>query len=417
LNRLKWYIPFPKDAQLIQFIVDDLAAIFTNAIGSEVVPEYLDPGQQSLESIIKNSNSVNLVSTEEAAYLETYHKFIPFFALRPVMNRGVILVAKESRYENILDLREERVALSPNTNISTSNAILMFMKKNCYLNRNSNFSEIGFPWDGYDLANLFKGTIEAAIMTSCEFELLPAEIRQRLRPLAFFSLSREIICIAGDQLDVGKIEKVKSEVALWAKRNLDKLATASICYDDREVLDTALLREAVGGLGYTLKSFLANLDKIHGDLDLDQDRYRIRLAELQEKYDRLSLFNEKLIQMYREIRGSRDRLSKIIDLSMDRILLFLKDGTIIGASRSFSKYLQYTRKDIIGKSIVDIMETSLNTPLDKLIQQIDFELLRSFFVKLKKRDGNTEEMKMEFTVLELLDSKLIMGMISKKNNL
>ena len=42
------------------------------------------------------------------------------------------------------------------------------------------------------------------------------------------------------------------------------------------------------------------------------------------------------------------------------------------------------------------------------------ENLNSFFIKLKKSDGSLEKLKMEFCIVELLDSRVILGIISKK---
>ncbi|MBL7066805.1 MAG: hypothetical protein ISS29_02960 [Candidatus Marinimicrobia bacterium] len=62
-----------------------------------------------------------------------------------------------------------------------------------------------------------------------------------------------------------------------------------------------------------------------------------------------------------------------------------------------------------------VFKTGINTPFKALIQQIDVGLVRSFFVKLKFSDDTEEEAKMEFSIIELLDLKIILGVISKNN--
>jgi len=94
---------------------------------------------------------------------------------------------------------------------------------------------------------------------------------------------------------------------------------------------------------------------------------------MEEKYARLKNFNDKLVKMYQEVRDSRDRLTK---------------------------------------EITKFIETSINTPFKKLIQQIDVGLVRSFVIKLKSSDGKETERKMEFSIVELMDSKIILGILS-----
>jgi hypothetical protein len=55
----------------------------------------------------------------------------------------------------------------------------------------------------------------------------------------------------------------------------------------------------------------------------------------------------------------------------------------------------------------------MNTPFKSLIQQIDYGLVKSFYVRLKNQDAGSVEFKMEFSLIELLDSKVILGMFSK----
>lgn len=76
--------------------------------------------------------------------------------------------------------------------------------------------------------------------------------------------------------------------------------------------------------------------------------------------------------------------------------------------------MKYNRQDIIGKGISNFIETEIDASLKTIINQIDCGLLKSFFIKLEKSDRSLEKLKMEFCIIELLDSKVILGIISKK---
>ncbi|MBP7886355.1 MAG: PAS domain-containing protein, partial [Candidatus Marinimicrobia bacterium] len=141
-----------------------------------------------------------------------------------------------------------------------------------------------------------------------------------------------------------------------------------------------------------------------------------KLAEevetLNEKYSGLQVFNEKLVDMYKEIRESHDRLYQEIDSAVQNQILFLKDGTIIGISRGFMNWVQKSRPEIIGKNINDFINPNINKPFNELIQQVDYGLIKSFGIRLKNTNDNDTTAKMDFTILELRDSKVVMGIVS-----
>jgi PAS domain-containing protein len=175
--------------------------------------------------------------------------------------------------------------------------------------------------------------------------------------------------------------------------------------------ENILLIEAIEGLGYKLKDFIENYP------DLIIKNIKSKLAEevetLNEKYSGLQVFNEKLVDMYKEIRESHDRLYQEIDSAVQNQILFLKDGTIIGISRGFMNWVQKSRPEIIGKNINDFINPNINKPFNELIQQVDYGLIKSFGISLKNTNDNDTTAKMDFTILELRDSKVVMGIVSK----
>jgi len=174
--------------------------------------------------------------------------------------------------------------------------------------------------------------------------------------------------------------------------------------------ENILLIEAIEGLGYKLKDFIENYP------DLIIKNIKSKLAEevetLNEKYSGLQVFNEKLVDMYKEIRESHDRLYQEIDSAVENQILFLKDGTIIGISRGFMNWVQKSRPEIIGKNINDFINPNINKPFNELIQQVDYGLIKSFGIRLKNTNDNDTTAKMDFTILELRDSKVVMGIVS-----
>ncbi|MBU4444157.1 PAS domain-containing protein, partial [bacterium] len=254
---------------------------------------------------------------------------------------------------------------------------------------------------------------KAAVTTSFDLNLLPNKERKNLKIIGGFPLLPEYVVIAGPGFKEQNIAKIKTDIDRWESKHTDQLNNLGLKITSIEIEYSSLLLEAIEGLGYTLKKFIEEYnDLLLSSIAVNQQK---DLEEMEEKYKRLKNFNDKLVKMYQEVRDSRDRLTRDIDSSNDNTILFLKDGTILGCSRPFCTKLKYSRQDMIGKEITRFIKTGINTSFKALIQQIDVGLVRSFFVKLKFSDDTEEEAKMEFSIIELLDSKVILGVILKNN--
>jgi hypothetical protein len=177
--------------------------------------------------------------------------------------------------------------------------------------------------------------------------------------------------------------------------------------------DNDLLIAAIEGLGYNLRNFVEQYSELVIKTITNSQTEEIKI--LNEKYNGLQVFNEKLVNMYKEVRESRDRLYKEIDAPFDNQVLFLKDGTILGVSRGYLNWIHSTRQDVIGRNIADFIIPNMNKNFRELIQQIDYGLIKSFGVRLLKEHNEENLAKMDFTMLELQDSKIILGIIGKKN--
>ncbi|MFA5728876.1 MAG: hypothetical protein WC957_05570 [Candidatus Neomarinimicrobiota bacterium] len=56
----------------------------------------------------------------------------------------------------------------------------------------------------------------------------------------------------------------------------------------------------------------------------------------------------------------------------------------------------------------------MNKSFRELIQQVDYGLIKSFGVRLVKDGGESNPAKIDFAMIELQDSKIILGIINKK---
>ncbi|HCK99448.1 MAG TPA: hypothetical protein DHW42_05000, partial [Candidatus Marinimicrobia bacterium] len=290
--------------------------------------------------------------------------------------------------------------------------ILFFIKKCRIVTPQINKGSI-INIEPIELNHVLEKKSKAAVTTSFNMNLLSVKERKKLKILGEFPILPEYIMVASPEFKVKNISKIKNEVDRWIVRNSDRLINIGLTFSPIENEYRSLLLEAIEGLGYTPKVFIEDFkDLMISSITVNHKK---DMVEIEEKYKRLKIFNEKLVKMYQDVRDSRDRLSRDIDSASNNTILFLKDGTVLGCSRSFCNYLKYSRQDIVGNEITKFIETDINTPFRNLIMQIDLGLIRSFFVKLKCSDGTDENVKMEFSIIELKDSKVILGVISKNH--
>ena len=390
----------------------DFSEVFSKSLGYQVNSETYNNTEPFIKQIAESSNSIALVSNYEATYLESFYEFHPFFKFCFSDIDGLIAVHKDSDFNRLTDLNGEKVVLPQTIDWFYLNPVILNFIKNSTIVNSPNRNTFSLRSEIIPLKSVVTKSVSAAVSTTFDYNVFPEKERKKLRIIGKFPLIPEFIGVAGPDLDAKSLKKSKREMEKWILKNYDAMSKIGLRFMPIKKSNSLIFIEAIEGLGYTLKGFIEEYSNpILDSITVDSSS---ELKHLREKHDRLTMFNDKLVKMYREVRESRDSLSRIIDSSSDKAILFLRDGNILGVSRALSNFLKYSRQDIIGKDISNFIETSVNTPLKTLIHQIDCGLLRSFFVNLKKSDGTEEKTKMEFCIIELLDSKVILGTILKR---
>ncbi|MCK4641303.1 MAG: PAS domain-containing protein [Candidatus Marinimicrobia bacterium] len=410
---IKWLLPNHKISKETINFFDDLCKFFKKSQGISVKYEHLNNQSPAVEQIAKAADAISLVSNYEAIYLESFYEFTPLFKFNLTDISGLVVVDKNSRFTRLMDLKRQKIVFSQNTDWQLINPVILFFIRNCRIvdtRANKDFPVVLEPME---LLYVTNKKANAAVTTSFDLNLLPNKERKSLKIIGEFPVLPEYVVIAGPEFKEQNIAKIKTDIDRWKSKHTDQLNNLGLEISSIEIEHSSLQLEAIEGLGYTLKKFIEEYnDLLLSSIAVNQQK---DLEEMEEKYKRLKNFNEKLVKMYQEVRDSRDRLNRDIESSSDNAIMFLKDGTILGCSRQFCTKLKYSRQDMIGKEVTRFIETGTNTPFKALIQQIDVGLVRSFFVKLKISDDTKEEAKMEFSIIELLDSKIILGVISKNN--
>jgi len=415
LDFIKWLLPNRPISDEMLELLEEIGKIVTRTSGIKIKYNRLDSSTQVVEQIAKETNTLSLVSNCEAIYLESFYEFVPLFKFCLTDQKGLVIVERNSKAKSLMDVSSANVVFPHSTDWFILNPVALFFIKNGKIINYRAEENSAANLEPVELHYVLNNNASVAITTSFNYNLLPTKEQKRLKIIGEFPLLPEYVLVASQEFKEQNIRKMEQEIRHWNTDQSGRLSKLGLHLLTIEEGNHYLLLEAIEGLGYTIKKYIEEYDDLLVScITVNQQK---DITELEEKCSRLKNFNDKLIKMYQEVRDSRDRLSRDIESATDNIILFIKSGTIIGCSRSFCNLLKYSRQDIMGKEISQFIEASIKTPFSVLINQIDVGLVRSFFVKLKIANGTVQEVKMEFSIIEQLDSKIIIGMISKNQKI
>lgn len=410
MENVKWLIPGQKISKDTVKFLEEIGKIIEQSQDVNVAYERLKNDKPVIAQIAKRADVISLVSNYEAMYLESFYEFVPLFKLAPSDMKGYVVVHKNSRAQKLSDLQRQSVILLNCTDTLFVNPVILYLLRKCNVTRLDQTHTYAAKLEPLHLYQIIDKRVDVAVTTGFEYQLIPEKERKNLKILGEFPIMPEYVVILGADFKQKKIVTFKNVLERWRSKYADRYKSLGMELFPYESENNSLLLEAIEGLGYTLNKYVEEYnDLLVGSISINQKK---ELQETEEKYARLKTFNEKLVKMYQDVRDSRDRLTKEIESATDNTILFLKDGTVLGASRSFCTLLKYGRQNVIGQEITRFVQPDLNTPFSKLIQQIDVGLVRSFVVKLKKSDQTEVQVKMDFSIIELMDSKIILGIIS-----
>jgi PAS domain S-box-containing protein len=415
LDFIKWLLPNRPISDEMLELLEEIGEIVTRTSGIKIKYNRLDGTTQVVEQIAKETNALSLVSNCEAIYLESFYEFVPLFKFCLTDQKGLVIVERNSKTKSLMDVKGANVVFPHSTDWFILSPVALFFIKNSTIINYRAEENSAANLEPVELNYVLNNNASVAVTTSFNYHLLPTKEQKRLKIIGEFPLLPEYVLIASHEFKEQNIRKMQQEIRRWNTDQSGRLSKLGLHLLTIEEGNHYLLLEAIEGLGYTIKKYIEEYDDLLVScIAVNQQK---EITELEDKCSRLKNFNDKLIKMYQEVRDSRDRLSRDIESATDNIILFMKSGTIIGCSRSFCSLLKYSRQDIMGKDISQFIEASIKTPFSVLINQIDVGLVRSFFVKIKIANGTVQEVKMEFSIVEQLDSKIIIGMISKNQKI
>lgn len=399
-------------SQRASTLFDSIQNLFKDTLGAKLEFAYFE--DQSLISLLsENSPKITFVNIYEAIYLETFFEYVPLFRIKCTPLEGMVLVGKDSSIKHLAELRGLSVSLSISTDFLALNPVILFLLKNTQIiNLRRRFQGLAVYQN--ELNKVIEGGVSATILTSDVYELLNEDVRNNLRILGHFPLMNEMIVVGNHYFNGCVTEDIKQQISHWIENNRQYEALSGLFISKIDQVEVAFLLEGIEGLGYNLKDYIEQYPDLLVKF-ISESGFQ-EYKTIQKKYLEQVAFNEKMVKLYQEMRESRDRLSSEINKSSENVIIFSKDGKIIGVSRGMMGLLKCTRQELIGKNLSNFIMPQWNKPLIDLIYQVDYRLVKSFNVKVLKKDGTTEEAKMDFNVVELQDSKFFLGILMQKSS-
>ena len=401
------YLPERMTSNKANRIFNTIRGILHNQLNLNIVIQNLQNSPPIYEQITSIKNALVFASIYDSIYLEKFENFQPLFKIKTKSSDNILVIPQKATVRHLKDLAGGKVLITKGIDHNCVNPVILYLIKNCEIFFTPKSLSIYYEPKTL-LDQLLKGDASAILTNTFQFDLWEADEQQSLKILGKCPEESEIVALIGPKFNVRKLKKNFND---WLQEHGSDYFKDGYKLQSIDKYENILLIEAIEGLGYKLKDFIENYP------DLIIKNIKSKLAEevetLNEKYSGLQVFNEKLVDMYKEIRESHDRLYQEIDSAVQNQILFLKDGTIIGISRGFMNWVQKSRPEIIGKNINDFINPNINKPFNELIQQVDYGLIKSFGISLKNTNDNDTTAKMDFTILELRDSKVVMGIVSK----
>jgi PAS domain-containing protein len=351
-----------------------------------------------------------LTNLYEALYLETFFECQALFRIRVTQLQGLLITRINAPFNHLAELRGLTISFLLTSDFLPVNPVILFLLKNTnVVNFRENFQ--GYTQIESELNKVIDGDYSAAVLESEQYRYLPDYLRANLRICGHFPIFNEQIGLVNQ----GQAIFQEADLHQINSRLLEKplqLSNGQIINNiDREEL--ALLLEGIEGLEYSLKEYIERFPNI--TIKALSECFVREYHQLKEKYEHQLEFSEKLVKLYNEVKESRDRLLGENRKVSDHVVIFNKQGKIVGASRLFIKLLHSKRQDIVGKNLSSFLEPQLNKSLVELIEQVDCGLVKSFNVSVRKVTGEVTNAKLDCNILESEDTKYVVGLLIPKS--
>jgi len=409
MRKINCYIPTSFVSDNLFGLVDDLFKYLGTKSKLQLSLKEISYLTTAVDKIASEGNHCLLMPTIEATYLEQKYNYIPLFKMGFSNLKSLLVCSQKSGITSLKQLEQKFIAVNKFEPWYITNPIIQYLLTNANItesmtepnSKSADFNSL--------LEQLTENSIDAAIVTDRDLNSIAPDKKEAFLIIGEIPHITEINFLLYPKVKVNHYQKLKNISKYWIQNKTTLLRKYHLYIEFTQSVRSELLLEAIAALGYSLDEYISEKKNRYQTLACLRTTQIIK--EMQEKLDRQTVFNEKLIKMYRQMKKDRDDLSETLTYAPDKYILFLTNGKIIGTSRSFNQSFGFNRRDLVNRGITDILTSDSSTSFNKLIDQIDHGLISSFTVKINRSEGQTVESKMYFSVMELENEKVILGRV------
>jgi PAS domain S-box-containing protein len=132
-----------------------------------------------------------------------------------------------------------------------------------------------------------------------------------------------------------------------------------------------------------------------------------------EMHELLRDLNDKLAMAYEESRRQRDELMAYLRGEQSALLLD-SIGKIIGITEKTISLTGYSRLELIGKNIKDIVESELSLKLDNLLKVVNISGFKNIDLQIYQAGGGLKKIYLSLNRISLDKEKLLLAIITEK---
>jgi len=132
-----------------------------------------------------------------------------------------------------------------------------------------------------------------------------------------------------------------------------------------------------------------------------------------EMHELLRDLNDKLAMAYEESRRQRDELMAYLRGEQSALLLD-SIGKIIGITEKAISLTGYSRLELIGKNIKDIVESEMSLKLDNLLKVVNISGFKNIDLQIYQAGGGLKKIYLSLNRISLDKEKLLLAIITEK---
>ncbi len=407
MNKITCQIPHQYLTKKMENIILEILLKLEKRIMINIQLKKIDDYDLSPSNYNIKKNQIEIRGLYDGIFYENEYHYSPIFKINLKSNYRYIISKNKSDVKSIRDFNGKTIHAYLLSEMDYLHPIVDYFKDHCILE--SYFSS-KLITNHNDVIEKLHHRIDYLIIGYEDYHSLDNNIKKDLSVIAKYSKIPGLMCMQPQEFSGIKIDDFQDTLSTIDFFNSDFVKHFEFKIDDLEKKGHQLIVEALDQ--YPNGFYHQRNNKQNRMINALTFREKLKSKETEVSFDSASIFSDRMVKMYREVKNDYNDLSKTLNAISDNLILFSTDGKIHGVSKSFYEYFNLKRDDILNDTIFNIFYPDTSAKLSDMIKQVEFGLIKSFYVNVKFGSISKKE-KIEFNVMEFIDTRLILGKIIK----